>query len=103
MLVIFIVAEWWFMHENHAPRLHMSGFYLKKFIVKVSLKAQETLFNPLLLLDHFFYSNVEHSSRPSFTGTTTGYDAQDERGPMMVVILEMMVVILQINNKVNIH
>ena len=29
--------------------------------------------------------------------------AQDERGPIMVVILEMMVEILQIHNKVNIH
>ena len=29
--------------------------------------------------------------------------AQEERGPMMVVILEMMVGILQIHNKVNIH
>ena len=29
--------------------------------------------------------------------------AQEERGPMMVVILEMMVGIMQIENKVNIH
>ena len=29
--------------------------------------------------------------------------AQEERGPMMVVILEMIVMILQIHNKVNIH
>ena len=29
--------------------------------------------------------------------------AQEERGPMMVMILEMMVEILQIHNKVNIH
>ena len=29
--------------------------------------------------------------------------AQKERGPMMVVILEMMVGIMQIDNKVNIH
>ena len=29
--------------------------------------------------------------------------AQEERGPMMVVILEMMVGIVQIGNKVNIH
>ena len=29
--------------------------------------------------------------------------AQEERGPMIVVILEMMVGILQIHNKVNIH
>ena len=29
--------------------------------------------------------------------------AQEERGPMMVVILEMMVGILQIDNKVNMH
>ena len=29
--------------------------------------------------------------------------AQEERGPMMVVILEIMAGILQIHNKVNIH
>ena len=29
--------------------------------------------------------------------------AQEERGPMMVVILEMMVGIMQIDNKVSIH
>ena len=29
--------------------------------------------------------------------------AQEERGPMIVVILKMMVGIMQINNKVNIH
>ena len=29
--------------------------------------------------------------------------AQEERGPLMVVILEMMVGIIQIDNKVNIH
>ena len=29
--------------------------------------------------------------------------AQEERGPMIVVILEMMVGIFQIGNKVNIH
>ena len=28
---------------------------------------------------------------------------QEDRGPMMVVILEMMVGIMQIDNKVNIH
>ena len=28
---------------------------------------------------------------------------QEERGPIMVVILEMMVGIIQIDNKVNIH
>ena len=29
----------------------LSGFYLKKFIVKVSVKTLETHFNPLSLLD----------------------------------------------------
>ena len=43
-----------------------------------------------------FNSSVEHSSRLSFNGTsTTGYDgSRGERGPMMVVILEMMVGIM---------
>ena len=62
-------------------------------------------FQPAVTSRPSFDSSVEHSSRPSFAGTsTTGYMmAHKERGPMMVVILEMMVGILQIHNKVNIH
>ena len=45
-----------------------------------------------------FDSSVEHSSRPSFAVM-----AQEKRGLMMVVILEIMMGIMQIKNKVNIH
>ena len=49
----------------------LGEFFLKKFIVKVLVKTRGTHFSLLLLLDYFFYSSVEHSSRPSFDGTST--------------------------------
>ena len=53
----------------------LSGFYLKKFIMKVSVKTRGTHFNPLLLLDPFLDLSVEHGSRPNFAGaSTTGYN-----------------------------
>ena len=82
----------------------LSGFYLKKFIVKVLVKRLETHYSLLSLLDSFLIQVLN-----------IGVDlvllvlllqvmmAQEERGPMMVVILEMMVGIMQIDNKVNIH
>ena len=61
-------------------------------------------FQPVVTSRPFFDSSVEHSSRPSIVDTsTTGYDGSRGEGPMMVVILEIMVGILQIHNKVNIH
>ena len=39
------------LHMLEKQVLMLSGFYLKKFIVKVLVKSQETHFNPLLLLD----------------------------------------------------
>ena len=61
-------------------------------------------FQPAVTSRPSFDSSVEHSSRPNFACTsTTVMKAQEERGPMMVVILEMMVGVLHIHNKVNIH
>ena len=44
-----LVHELLHMFEKHV--LMLSGFYMKKFIVKVLVKTRETHFNPLLLLD----------------------------------------------------
>ena len=73
-------------------------FYLKKFIVKVLVKTQETHFSLLLLLDpHLIQvlNIVVDSFLPILQ--LQAMMAQEERGPMMVVILEMMVEILQID------
>ena len=57
--------------------LMLTVFYLKKFIVKVSVKTRETHFSPLLLLDPHLIQVL--NSRPSFAGTSTiSYD--DSRG-----------------------
>ena len=72
--------------------------YLKKFIVKVLVKTQETHFSLLLLLDpHLIQvlNIVVDSFLPILQ--LQAMMAQEERGPMMVVILEMMVEILQID------
>ena len=39
------------LHMFKKQVLMLSGFYLKKFIVKVSVKTQKTHFSPLSLLD----------------------------------------------------
>ena len=82
----------------------LSGFYLKKFIVKVLVKTRWTHFNPLLLLDPPLIQvlNIVADQVLLVLLLQVMMD-QEERGPMMVVILEMMVGILQIHNKVNIH
>ena len=41
------------LHMFEKRVLTLSGFYLKKFIVKVSVKTLYTHFSPLSLLDHF--------------------------------------------------
>ena len=90
------------MFEKH--ELMLSGFYLKKFIVKVLVKTRGTHFNPLLLLDPPLIqvlNIVVDQVLPVLLLQVMM--AHEERGPMMVVILEMMVGILQIHNKVNIH
>ena len=84
--------------------LMLSGFYLKKFIVKVLVKTRGTHFSLLLLLDPLLIQ-VLNIVVDQFLLVLLLHVmmAHEERGPIMVVILEMMVGILQIHNKVNIH
>ena len=79
----------------------LSGFYLKKFIVKVSVKRLETHFSLLSLLDFLLIQVLNIVVLLVLLLQTMM--AQEEREPMMVVILEMMVGIMQIDNNVNIH
>ena len=84
--------------------LMFSRFYLKKFIVKVLVKTQETHFSPLLLFNPLLIQVLNIvEDQVLLVLLLQVMMAQEERGPMMVVILEMMVGILQIHNKVNIH
>ena len=63
--------------------------------MKVSIKTRETHFSPLLLLDPHLIQvlNIEVDLVLSVLLLHVMM-AQEERGPMMVVILEMMVGIL---------
>ena len=73
-------------------------FYLKKFIVKVSVKTRDIHYSPLLLLNpHLIQvlNIVVDLVLPVLLLQVMM--AQEERGPMMVVILERMVEILQID------
>ena len=82
----------------------LSRFYLKKFIVKVSVKTLETHFNPLSLLDPLLIQVLNIVvDLDLLVLPLQAMMAQEERGPMMVVILEMIMGIMQIDNKVNIH
>ena len=79
-------------------------FYLKKFIVKVLVKTRGIHFNPLLLLDPLLFLVFNIVVDQVFLVLLLQVMmVQEKRGPMMVVILEMMVGILQIHNKVNIY
>ena len=82
----------------------LSGFYLKKFMVKVSVKRLETHYSLLSLLDPLLIQvlNIVVDLVLLVLVLQTMM-AQEERGSIMVVILEMMVGIMQIDNKVNIH
>ena len=92
------------LHMFEKQELMLSGFYLKKFIVKVLVKTRETHFNPLLLFDpHLIQVLNIVVDQVLLVLLLQVMIAHEERGPMMVVILEMMVGILQIHNKVNIH
>ena len=92
------------LHMFEKQVLMLSGFYLKKFIVKVLVKTRRTHFSLLLLLDPLLIQ-VLNIVVDQFLLVLLLHVmmAQEERGPIMVVILEMMVEILQIHNKVNIH
>ena len=68
------------------------------------VKTRGTHFNPLLLLDPPLIQVLNIVvDQVLLVLLLQVMMAQEERGPMMVVILEMMVGILQIHNKVNIH
>ena len=82
----------------------LSGFYPKKFIVKVLVKRLETHYNLLSLLNPLLIQVLNIVvDLVLLVLLPQAMMAQEERGPMMVVILEMMVGIMQIDNKVNIH
>ena len=73
----------------------LSGFYLKKFIVKVLVKTRGTHFNPLLLLDHPLIQVLNIVvDQVLLVLLLQVMMTHEERGPMMVVILEMMMEIL---------
>ena len=92
------------LHMFEKQMLMLSGFYLKKFIVKVSVKTLETHFSPLSLLDSLLIQLLNIVvNLVLLVLLLQAVMAQEERGPMMVVILEMMVGIMHIDNKVNIH
>ena len=92
-----------FKHVRKAS-VDVGVFYLKNFIVKVSIKTRDTHFSPLLLLDplliHVLSIVVDLVLSILLLQVMM---AQDERGLMIIMILEMMVGILQIDNKVNIN
>ena len=70
--------------------------------MKVLVKTRGTHFNLLLLLDPLLIQVLNIVvDQVLLVLPLQVVNAQEERGPMMVVILEMMV--LQIHNKVNIH
>ena len=80
------------LHMFEKQVLMLSMFYLKKFIVKVSVKKRETHFSPLLLLDPLLIKVLNIVvDLVLLILLLQVMMAQEERGPMMVVILEMMV------------
>ena len=82
----------------------LTRFYLKKFIMKVLVNRLETHFSMLSLLDPLLIQVLNIVvDLVLLVLLLQAMMAQEEREPMMVVILEMMVGIMQIDNKVNIH
>ena len=76
------------LHMFEKKVLMLSVFYLKKFIVKVSINTRETHFNSLLLLDPLLIQMlniVVDLVLPILLLQVMM--AQEGRGPMMVVIL----------------
>ena len=96
MKMKILIHELLHMFKKHVLMLTM--FYLKKFIVKVSVKKRETHFSPLLLLDPLLIQvlNIVVDLVLSVLLLQVMM-TQEVRRPMMVVILEMMVGILQID------
>ena len=84
--------------------LMLSEFYFKKFILKVSVKTLDTHFSPLSLPDPLLIQVLNIViDLVLLVLLLHAMMTQEERGLMMVVILEMMAGIMQINNKMNIH
>ena len=72
--------------------------------MKISVKTLETHFSSLSLLDPLLIRVLNIVVDLVFLVLLLqAMMAQEEKGPMMVVILEMMVGIMHIDNKVNIH
>ena len=83
------------LHIFEKQVLMLTVFYLKKFIVKVLVKTQETHFSLLLLLDPHLIQVLKIVVDLVLSVLLLQVMmAQEERGLMMVVILEMMVEIL---------
>ena len=69
------------LHMFEKLVLMLTVFYLKKFIVKVLVKTQRDSFQLSVTSRPSFDLSAEHSSRPSFAGTsTTGYDGSRGEG-----------------------
>ena len=83
------------LHLFKKQVLMLSGFYLKKFIVKVLVNTRGTHFSPLLLLDPLLIQVLNIIvDQVLLVLLLHIMMAQEEMEPMMVVILEMMVGIL---------
>ena len=92
------------LHMFEKQVLMLSKFYLKKFIVKVLVKALVTHFSPLSLLDPLLIQVLNIVVDIVLLELLLqAMMAQEERRLMMIVILEIMVGIMQIDSKVNIH
>ena len=80
------------LHMFEKQVLMLSRFYLKKFIVKISVKTLETHFIPLSLLNPLLIQVLNIIvDLALLVLLLQAMMAQGERGPMKVVILEMMV------------
>ena len=93
MKVEILIHELLHMFEKQV--LMLSGFYLKKFIVKVSVKTLETHFSPLSLLDPLLIQVLNIVvDLVLLVLLLQAMMPQEERRPMMVVILKMIVGIM---------
>ena len=73
------------LHMFKKQVLMLSGFYMKKFIVKVLVKTLETHFNPLLLLKPLLTQVLNIVvDQVLLVLLLQVMMAQEERGPMMV-------------------
>ena len=80
------------LHMFEKQVLMLSRFYLKKFILKISVKTLETHFIPLSLLNPLLIQVLNIIvDLALLVLLLQAMMAQGERGPMKVVILEMMV------------